>query len=141
MEPRYLGCYSDLLLQTLNLLEQSRPCASPSPVEFVSSKASRCEGHAVKTLRGVGDGIGEGEGAVGGGDGTAQVGPVGRVQAGTGLQLVCPARLRAPSQIQRAVGERQGLELRHNGQPENGSGSALAALGSRAVKPAVSALH
>jgi hypothetical protein len=49
----------------------------------------------------------------------------------------------SPSQIQRAVGQCQGLERRDNGQPENGAVGAarFAAGGSRAIEIAVAALH
>ena len=98
-------------------------------------------------MRGIGDGISEGEDSIGGDDGAAQVGPVGAGQAVTGLQLIRPARLRAPSQIQRAVGEGHGLELWHTGEPESGAANAsqlaksYVPAGSRPIRIAVVALH
>jgi hypothetical protein len=59
-------------------------------------KSLRRERQPVKSLRGVGEGVGGAERRSGGGDGAAQAGPVARTQVRSVLQLIPGSRLLAP---------------------------------------------
>ena len=100
----------------------------------------RREQQSVKSLRAVRDGVCGAERRSTGGGGAAQVNPIAQTQVGIVLQLIHPSGLSAPTQTKPAVGQRQRLELRHHGRPENVPGTDCAAVRSRAIETAVTAL-